>query len=267
MTVGVGTTGGIRREAAALAGVAWSYLAALARGSSAARGSSEAGSILTAFRGQFNENRSTIVDAAVSRGYPRAEAEADIPRTLRPVAGISDDDSQALTFSLWPYLDIARAAGETGWGDADQLYDAFVRPASGVEALRAWFLDTLASVWPQGTANAHGRLLWWFASGIRNAEQADTVFSGYIFQGADNPEPTGSGASTIQDMAARIAAASEGTVIEGPEIRVTAPPSNRRSALWWVIAVAIAVAIAGTSYGLYAYQKKHGGRMPWQRSR
>ena len=267
-------TGGTRtvsisREAAGCAGVAWSYFAALTRGT---RGVAEATSILATFREIFNDNRSAVVAALVSVGGRAADIEGALPRTLRPGSTLTADDASALSLSVYPVCVLGRATGETGWGDAAALLRVFMSVPSNARALHDWFVDQLASVWPQGTANAHGRLLWWFASWIRSGDDADTVFSGYIFQGSDNPEGPAR-APTVQEMAARLTAASEGDAPDAVAIdigeagHITASPSHRRSALWWAVAVTIVLAIAGSSYGLYYYQKKHGGKMPWQKAR
>jgi hypothetical protein len=214
------------------------------------------------FRELFTENRSAVVDAVVALGYPRAEAEADIPRP-RPSSSLVSADSTALAFALWPFLDVGRAAGETGWGNTDQLYDIFEAvPIGDAAALRAWFMDRLASVWPQGTANAHGRQLWWFASGIRSGEDASAVFVQYVFQGRDEPEPLAHGASSVQEAAAAILG-SEASPIELPGIAITARPSSTRSALWYLVWAAVLASIGASAYGLWWYNRKYG-RMPWQ---
>lgn len=253
----------IPREAAALAGVAWSYLAALARGSTAAAG---AASILEAFRDQYNDNRSAAVDGLVAVGGSRSSSESIAPRTLRPGGTVTPDDATAIAVAIYPLTEVGRLAGESRWGDADALFSIFSDVPSTADGLRGWFLDRLASVWPQGGANAHGRLLWWFAGRIADGASADAVFSSYVFQGRDEPEPLAAGATSIQDAAAAITsgAGSSSSAPVIPEIRITARPSNLRSPLWYAVAVAIFLSVALTSYGLWNYQRRHGGKFPWQ---
>jgi hypothetical protein len=251
----------IPREAAGLAGLAWSYLAALTRGTG---GVAEAAAILPAFRAAFADNRSAVVDAAVAIGYPRAEAEADVP-SGSPSGGYSQNDGVMIAFALWPYLEISRAAGETGWGSTDELYDRFEVIPNENGTLRTWFLDNLARVWPQGTSNAHGRVLWWFASSIRDAHTADAMFSQFVFQGRDEPEPLAAGGTSIQDAAAAIRG-SEASPIALPGVTITARPTWMRSALWYWVGVAILGSVGVSALYLFWYNRKYG-KLPWQRGK
>lgn len=249
----------IPREAAGLAGLAWSYLAALTRGTA---GVAEAAAILPAFRSAFADNRSAVVDAAVAIGYPRSEAEADIP-TGSPAGGYGGSDPVMIAFSLWPYLEIARAVGESRWGTVDELYDRFETVPSENGTLRTWFLDNLASVWPQGTSNQHGRMLWWFAAGVHDAHSADSLFSQYVFQGRDEPEPLAAGATSIQEAAAAIRG-SEANPIELPGVSITARPSIWRSGLWFWVGAAVLGGLGLTSLYLFWFNRKYH-RLPWQK--
>lgn len=252
------TTTAVRapREAAALGGVAWAYLAALTRGT---RGVGEATSILGTFRELFNENRPALLDGLVAVGLP----DADPPRTLAPSATLTSDDVTAVMLSIYPVLELARLTGASEWGTADELYERF-DAGNTVDALRTWFLDRLANVWPQGTSNPHGRLLWWFATSISSGDDASRVFVQYVFQGRDEPEPLAAGASSIQDAAAAVAAGSSPTAIELPGIAITARPSGWRSGRWFYVGLAVLIAIATSSFGLWYYQRRYG-RLPWQK--
>lgn len=254
----------VPREAAGLGGVAWAYLAALTRGT---RGATQATDILATFREIFNENRSAAVDGLVEVGGSRATAEDITPRSLSPSATVTPDDATALAVSIYPVTELGRLAGEAGWGDADALFSIFSDVPNTPDELRSWFVDRLASVWPQGTANAHGRFLWWFATNVSSSTDASRLFSQYVFQGRDSPEPAATGATSIQEAAAAVAAGgSPGAPIElFPEgIAITARPSGWRSALWWMVPLAIFLVIGSSSLGLWYYQRKYG-RLPWQK--
>lgn len=251
----------VPREAAALGGVAWAYLAALTRGT---RGAAEATSILTTFRELFNENRAASVDGLVAVGGTRATAESITPATLRPGATVTADDATAIAISIYPVTELGRLGGETRWGDGDALFAIFSDVPVSPDELRSWFLDRLANVWPQGTSNPHGRLLWWFATSIASGEDASRVFVQYVFQGRDEPEPLAAGASSIQDAAAAVAAGSSPTAIELPGVAITARPSGWRSARWFYVGLAVLIAVGMSSLGLWYYQRRYG-RLPWQK--
>lgn len=257
------TTVRIPREAAGLGGVAWAYLAALTRGT---RGTTEATGILATFREIYNENRSAVVDALVAVGGARSSAESIAPSTLRPSSTPTADDSTAIAASIYPMTEMGRLHGETGWGDADALFGVFSEVSETTDGLRTWFLDRLASVWPQGSSNAYARQLWWFAANISNGEQASSVFSQYVFQGRDEPEPAARGATSIQEAAAAVLG-SEANPIELPGIAITARPSIWRSAWLYLIFGGVALSVGGTALWLWWYQKKHHGRFPWQRGK